>query len=101
MEMYTQILIKIFFIGVTALIIKLFFDISLMWAIIFVFIINFILLAGKNIILWKESLRRFFDNKGNVTKDIDFTNHGNPKNHPDVPHEHFWDWKDGNPIRKN
>ena len=62
MEMYTQILIKIFFIGVTALIIKLFFDISLMWAIIFVFIINFILLAGKNIILWKESLRRFFDN---------------------------------------
>jgi len=43
--------------------------------------------------------RRYFDGNGNVIKDVDFTNHGNPKFHPEVPHEHLWKWKDGKPIR--
>ena len=38
--------------------------------------------------------------KGRAKKDIDYTDHGNPKDHPKVPHEHFWDWSDpDNPIR--
>lgn len=43
--------------------------------------------------------RRFFDENGNVIKDVDFTDHGNPKLHPDVPHEHYWEWNDGIPKR--
>jgi hypothetical protein len=32
--------------------------------------------------------RRWFDSNGNQFRDIDYTNHGNPKNHPEWPHEH-------------
>lgn len=32
--------------------------------------------------------RRWFDSNGNQFKDVDFTNHGNPKSHPEWPHEH-------------
>lgn len=44
--------------------------------------------------------RRWFNKNGKATRDVDFTNHGNPKQHPKVPHEHFWDWSSGNPIRR-
>ena len=44
--------------------------------------------------------RRFFDKNGNVTKDVDFTNHGNPKLHPEVPHVHEWQWINGKPVQK-
>lgn len=37
---------------------------------------------------------RIFDDKGRVIKDIHHTDHGNPKMHPKVPHEHIWDWSD-------
>lgn len=30
-------------------------------------------------------------------KDIDYTNHGNPKEHPKVPHTHDWDWNKQKP----
>lgn len=34
--------------------------------------------------------RRWFDENGNAYRDVDFTDHGNPKEHPQVPHEHEW-----------
>lgn len=37
---------------------------------------------------------RYYGSDGNALKDIDYTDHGNPKAHPKVPHEHDWDWKD-------
>ncbi|MDO4563620.1 MAG: peptidoglycan-binding domain-containing protein [Clostridia bacterium] len=33
---------------------------------------------------------RFYGPDGKATKDRDDTDHGNSKNHPDVPHEHEW-----------
>jgi hypothetical protein len=32
--------------------------------------------------------------------DVDHTDHGNPKRHPEVPHEHEWDWSSGKAVRK-
>ncbi|EGK12398.1 hypothetical protein HMPREF9374_1465 [Desmospora sp. 8437] len=43
--------------------------------------------------------RRYFDEHGRARMDIDYTNHGNPKQHPKVPHRHDWKWKDGVPNR--
>ncbi|MCH9609382.1 MAG: hypothetical protein S4CHLAM45_05230 [Chlamydiales bacterium] len=33
---------------------------------------------------------REFDENGEPVRDIDFTDHGRPKNHPN-PHEHKWE----------
>jgi len=45
--------------------------------------------------------RRWYDGSGRAKKDVDFTDHGNPKAHPKVPHEHTWEWdKNGNSSRK-
>lgn len=44
--------------------------------------------------------RRWYDSNGNAYRDVDMTNHGNPKTHPEFPHEHFGDWSNGYPIRK-
>jgi len=41
--------------------------------------------------------RRFYDELGRAIRDVDFTDHGNSKLHPIVPHEHIWDWS--NPER--
>ena len=35
--------------------------------------------------------RRWFDSEGNAMRDLDYTNHGNPKTHPEWPHEHIWE----------
>lgn len=43
--------------------------------------------------------RRWYDSNGNAYRDVDMTNHGNPKTHPEHPHEHTWDWSGGNPKR--
>ncbi len=43
--------------------------------------------------------RRWYDSEGRAYRDVDMTNHGNPKRHPEYPHEHFWDWSNGNPKR--
>lgn len=32
--------------------------------------------------------------------DVDMNNHGNPKEHPEVPHEHKWKYDSGKPVRK-
>lgn len=39
---------------------------------------------------------RYFDNSGKSYLDIDYTNHGNPKMHPNVPHEHAISFESGN-----
>ena len=43
---------------------------------------------------------RYYDSNGYALIDIDYTNHGNAKLHPQVPHKHRWDWSDPkNPKR--
>ncbi len=42
---------------------------------------------------------RYYDENGNAYLDIDYTNHGNPKAHPTVPHQHHIVTKDGKPRR--
>ena len=37
----------------------------------------------------KKVRDRYYDKNGYAKKDIDFTNHGNPKEHPRVPYEHI------------
>ncbi|MFU0789863.1 MAG: hypothetical protein ACFWT6_07905 [Virgibacillus proomii] len=41
---------------------------------------------------------RYYDKYGRARKDIDYTNHGNPKKHPFVLHVHHWSWKN-KPLR--
>ena len=36
--------------------------------------------------------RRWFDKNGKAIRDVDMTNHGNPKEHPEWPHEHIWQY---------
>jgi hypothetical protein len=33
---------------------------------------------------------RYYDGNGQAALDIDYTDHGNPKTHPVVPHQHRW-----------
>ena len=43
--------------------------------------------------------RRWFGSDGKAIRDIDITNHGNPKTHPEWPHEHIWKYgADGKPT---
>ncbi|MBS9350463.1 hypothetical protein JL733_14085 [Listeria welshimeri] len=45
--------------------------------------------------------RRFYDETGKAVRDVDMTNHGNPKRHPEYPHEHKWKYDpDGKPTRE-
>ena len=41
--------------------------------------------------------RRYYDSNGDVYRDVDMTNHGNSKLHPEFPHEHHW-FRDSNGI---
>lgn len=44
----------------------------------------------------KINSERYYDSDGNAYLDIDYTDHGNPKTHPNVPHEHdIWFDDDG------
>lgn len=44
---------------------------------------------------------RIYDENGQAKTDIDYTDHGNPLKHPEVPHKHNWDWSDPeHPIRR-
>lgn len=44
--------------------------------------------------------RRWYDENGDAIHDRDYSNHGNSKKHPKVPHDHEWNnnersgWKD-------
>ena len=44
--------------------------------------------VGKNIAL--KIQERYYDENGEAKMDVDYTNHGNPKRHPKVPHRHRW-----------
>ena len=44
--------------------------------------------------------RRFYDENGNIIRDVHMTDHGNRKLHPEVPHEHHYEVdKNGKPKR--
>ena len=43
----------------------------------------------------KLATERYFNQKGEPYLDIDYTDHGNKKMHPYVPHEHIIIYKDG------
>ncbi len=38
--------------------------------------------------------RIWYDSSGAAYMDVDMTNHGNPRTHPEYPHEHVWRWID-------
>ena len=38
---------------------------------------------------------RYYDKDGRAYLDIDYTDHGNSKSHPIVPHQHTIRWDDG------
>ena len=53
---------------------------------------------------------RVYGPDGRAQRDIDYTDHGHPKYHPDIPHQHDWDWskepkdrrsKDPKPLDKS
>ena len=49
----------------------------------------------------KIKTRRWFGPDGKAERDLDMANHNNPKMHPEVPHEHLWEYAaDGTPIRR-
>ncbi len=48
----------------------------------------------------KLSTERYFGDDGKPYLDIDYSNHGNAKMHPNVPHEHIITYKDGKMNRK-
>ena len=47
----------------------------------------------------KLTKERYYDENGNAYLDIDYSDHGNSKTHPTVPHQHHITWKDGKPHR--
>ena len=42
---------------------------------------------------------RWYDSEGKAYRDVDMSDHGNSKEHPEVPHEHTWEYNNGNPKR--
>ena len=42
---------------------------------------------------------RYYDSDGYAYLDIDYSDHGNPKTHPTVPHQHHITWRNGKPRR--
>ena len=47
----------------------------------------------------KITSERYYDENGNAYLDIDYTDHGNPKTHPIVPHQHLITFVNGKPKR--
>ena len=43
--------------------------------------------------------RRWYDSDKKAYKDVDFSDHGNSKEHLEVPHEHMWEYNNGKPKR--
>ena len=44
--------------------------------------------VSKNYVDGNLDSERYYDENGNSYLDIDYSDHGNPKTHPTVPHEH-------------
>lgn len=50
-------------------------------------------LSSKDLVKDGELVqRRYYDHKGKAEVDIDYNDHGNPKQHPMVPYRHDWYW---------
>ena len=47
----------------------------------------------------KTIQERYYDSHGKAYLDIDYTDHGNPKMHPHVPHEHHIRFDEKTPVR--
>ena len=47
----------------------------------------------------KLEQERYYDSNGKAYLDIDYTDHGNPKMHPVVPHLHHITWNGKKPRR--
>ena len=43
----------------------------------------------------KIKTRRWYDSEGKAYRDVDMSNHGNSKEHSEVPHEHIWEYNGG------
>ena len=48
----------------------------------------------------KLEQERYYDENGRATEDVDYSDHGNPKRHPQVPHKHKWDWSNPDSPRR-
>lgn len=55
----------------------------------------------KVIFCGKIESERYYDRNGRVYLDIDYTDHGNPKTHPNVPHIHLWTYEKGKFIHND
>ncbi|WP_413232240.1 WXG100 family type VII secretion target [Paenibacillus sp. BJ-4] len=44
--------------------------------------------------------RRYYDENGRAIRDVDYTNHGNSKQHPEWPHEHVFEWKEDGTFKR-
>jgi hypothetical protein len=42
---------------------------------------------------------RWYDSEGKAYRDVDMSDHGNSKEHLEVPHEHTWEYNNGKPKR--
>ena len=42
---------------------------------------------------------RWYDSEGKAYRDVDMSDHGNSKEHPEVPHEHTLEYNNGKPKR--
>lgn len=47
----------------------------------------------------KLEQERYYDSDGKAYLDIDYSDHGNAKTHPTVPHQHHITWKNGKALR--
>lgn len=57
--------------------------------------------AIKKIVNGYVVSERFYDEKGDAYLDIDYTCHGNPVTHPEVPHMHRWCKKENGELTRN
>ena len=48
----------------------------------------------------KIKTRRWYDSEGKAYRDVDMSNHGNSKEHSEVPHEHIWEYNGGKAKRR-
>ncbi len=54
----------------------------------------------KKVVDGQVKTERYFDKNGESYLDIDYTDHGNSKRHPNVPHEHIIDTSNGGFYRE-
>lgn len=57
--------------------------------------------VSKNYKNGKLDSERYYDANGDAYLDIDYTNHGNSKLHPDVPHEHSIHFDENGKMRRD